>query len=88
MLLYDSLQLDSEAAWRQSHLVQVMELPSTSDQDRPWTHISGDQPDIKMLTELQVIINVNIDQFVLIKFLIKKLLCQHQLIHKSMNLIL
>lgn len=87
MLLYDSLQPDSEAAWRQSHLVQVMELPSTSDQDRPWTHISGDQPDIKMLTELQVIINVNIDQFVLINP-IKKLLCQHQLIHKSMNLIL
>ncbi|XP_026108314.1 uncharacterized protein LOC113092849 [Carassius auratus] len=48
-----SSEPDSEAAWRQSHLVQVMELPSTSDQDRPWTHISGDQPDIKMLTELQ-----------------------------------
>lgn len=73
-LLYGTLQPDSEAAWRQSHSVQVMELPSTSEQGSPWTHISGDQQDIQMLTELQVIINVNIAQFILIKLQIKKLL--------------
>lgn len=57
------LQPASEGASRQSQSVEVMELPSTSDQGSTFTEISGDQQDVQMQTDVQVTVNVNILHF-------------------------